>query len=113
MSLLCAPLQQMYVPLIIIVAYFNLQDELSMKLLDFLEYPHSTTDSLLAEKEQVQLILHLLLPLAHSAAFCYDFGTHKPYVYHNVVIPVMMFHFDLRRVSSENRRAKLPKAQVP
>ncbi|XP_055830665.1 DEK domain-containing chromatin-associated protein 1-like isoform X3 [Solanum dulcamara] len=28
------------------------KDELSMKLLDFLESPHSTTDSLLAEKEQ-------------------------------------------------------------
>jgi len=113
MRLLCAPLQKIYVLLIIIVAYFNLQDELSVKLLDFLESPHSTTDSLLAEKEQVQLILHLLLPLFHSATFCYDFGTLKPYVYCNVVIPFIMFHFDLRRVRSEKQREKLPKAQVP
>ncbi|KAG5602589.1 hypothetical protein H5410_033959 [Solanum commersonii] len=45
-------IKKLYVLLIIIVAYFNLQDELSVKLLDFLESPHSTTDSLLAEKEQ-------------------------------------------------------------
>ncbi|WMV35555.1 hypothetical protein MTR67_028940 [Solanum verrucosum] len=45
-------IKKIYVLLIIIVAYFNLQDELSVKLLDFLESPHSTTDSLLAEKEQ-------------------------------------------------------------
>lgn len=78
--------KKIYVLLIIIVAYFNLQDELSVKLLDFLESPHSTTDSLLAEKELVQLILHLLLPFFHSATFCYDFGTLEPYVYCNVVI---------------------------
>lgn len=63
MGLLCTPLLQAYVLLIIIVAYFNLQDELSVKLLEFLESPRSTTDSLLVEKEQVQLILHLLLHL--------------------------------------------------
>lgn len=63
--LLCDSLQKIYVLLIIVVACFNLQDELSVKLVDFLESPHSTTDSLLAEKEQVNLILHFLLPLTH------------------------------------------------
>lgn len=65
----CCMLHYRVYLLIIIVAYFTLQDELSVKLLDFLESPHSTTESLLAEKEQVQLILHLLPPLSHSFAF--------------------------------------------
>lgn len=35
---------------------FYFQEELSAKLLEFLESPHSTTDTLLSEKEQVQFI---------------------------------------------------------
>lgn len=41
---------------------FCLQEELSVKLLEFLECPHATTDVLLAEKEQVcSILLYLCL----------------------------------------------------
>lgn len=39
----------------------GLQEELSVKLLEFLESPHVTTDVLLAEKEQVLFLLFLVL----------------------------------------------------
>ncbi|PPR99509.1 hypothetical protein GOBAR_AA21154 [Gossypium barbadense] len=37
------------------------KEEVTAKLLEFLESPHATTDVLLAEKEQVQMLFVLLI----------------------------------------------------
>lgn len=38
---------------------FNLQEELCLRLLEFLESPHGTTDLLLADKEKVSYLISI------------------------------------------------------
>lgn len=45
---------------LIFISELDLQEELSAKLLEFLESPHPTTDTLLSDKEQVEAIYMLL-----------------------------------------------------